>query len=107
MTNYLFEPTESQIKEVPIGQWATVISRTGSYLCIRGHDCMVYLTEEPTNVNRGPFHANVEIFDLFKLNLEPRDGWEYGRYYFALDRAKAEVEAWLRAWRQLEPNSQA
>lgn len=95
-------PDYTDLKDAPIGEWITVITSTGAYLSIRGKHCLVCLVVEPTNHNRGPFHAILEVLNSEHLNIEPSDGWEYGRYYFDIERAKAEVEAWLKAWKQLE-----
>lgn len=34
------------------------------------------------------------------LDVDVMDGWNPGRYYFDRDRAKLEVESWLRAREQ-------
>lgn len=87
---------------MPIGIWTEVFTPSGfSYLNICGQDCMISLCHEPTNNNRGPYHACLEVFNLQQLPIEDRDGWSQGRYYFDLERAKAEIEAWLAAWNQL------
>ena len=100
---HVFEPTYNELKNFPIGHWVRVMTGRGiDYLNICGKDCMISLEMEPTNTNRGTVHAKLEVFNSSHLNIEPRDGWDYGRYYFDLDRAKAEVEAWLKAWNQIE-----
>ncbi len=103
MKQVLMAPTYEELKSAPVGEWVLVLTAQGwSYQNIRGKDCMIGLIEEPTNTNRGPFHAKLDVFNSDALNIEPSDGWEYGRYYFDLERAIAEVTAWLKAWRQID-----
>ena len=62
---------------------------------IDGRDCRIWMAERPRYCDRGRWLAHVTITgDRFRLWMDEQDGWP--RYYFDLDRAKAEVEAWLR-----------
>lgn len=96
----LLEPKYQQLKNTPIGQWFIVFCQQGFYYHIRGKDCLIAIEHEPTNINRGPIHAKLDVLTQ-AINLEPSDGWDYGRYYFDLNRAVEEIEAWLRAWNQI------
>jgi hypothetical protein len=63
---------------------------------IRGRDCVITLERRPPYCDRGNFYA--KIFpnggsDLAR-SLDDADGWP--RYYFDEQRAKLEIEAWLK-----------
>ncbi len=62
---------------------------------IHGRDCWVWMDARPAYCDRGRWLARLELTasafpDLY---IDAADGWP--RYYFDLDRAKAEIEAWL------------
>jgi hypothetical protein len=66
-----------------------------SYGChwIYGAHCAIWMAPRPAYCDRGRWLAHVEV-NSRDLNVDGQDMWP--RYYFDLDRAKAEVEAWLR-----------
>jgi len=63
-------------------------------LLIRGKDCIIYLTIRPHYCDRGNFLAQIDARGKLGTELDWADGWP--RYYFDIDRAKAEIEAWLK-----------
>jgi len=61
---------------------------------IDGLDCTIEIAARPAYCDRGNFTATIQVVgDPWRLSLDGADGWP--RYYFDLDRAKLEVEAWL------------
>lgn len=63
---------------------------------IRGRDCVIEIEPRPAYCDRGNFLARIEEIpscNRLVLFLDGADGWP--RYYFDLERAKAECEAWL------------
>lgn len=88
--------TWQELLQAPIGEWIDA----GSYLNIRGKDCMIGLEPRPPYCDRGHWIAKLEVLDDCQLHIDWADGWP--RYYFDLERAKAEIEAWLQARKQLE-----
>ncbi len=65
------------------------------WLTLRGRDCEITIERRPSYCDRGNFIAKIEADAGSKLaqDLDAADGWP--RYYFDLDRAKLELEAWL------------
>lgn len=65
------------------------------YLCLNVEQCEITIEPRPHYCDRGNFIAKLfpAIGSKLALELDLQDGWP--RYYFDLDRAKAEVEAWL------------
>ncbi|MBD3882109.1 hypothetical protein IFO70_10100 [Phormidium tenue FACHB-886] len=103
MTIALFEPTWGDLKSTPIGEWITVLTEQGlNYLHIRGKHCMIALEARPGYCDRGRWLAKLEVLDGHELHMDWADGWSPGRFYFDLDRAKLEIEAWLKVRGQLE-----
>lgn len=105
----LLDPSFEVLKSTPIGRWVQVVhSDSGvSYLNIRGNHCLIALEPRPSYCNRGRFLAKLEVLEEHELCIDWADGWNPGRYYFDLDRAKAEIEAWLKARNQLEGGDDA
>jgi hypothetical protein len=71
---------------------------------IAGLDCDVWMSPRPPYCDRGRWLAHVELRpdgDWRRLSLDSSDG--FPRYYFDLDRAKLEIEAWLRVRNQWIP----
>ena len=71
---------------------------------VRGRDCWIWMQARPHYCDRGNWLAHVEVNVEYegaalRLGLDIQDGWP--RYYFDLDRAKAEIEAWLTKRGQL------
>jgi len=63
---------------------------------IEGLDCLIVLQPRPRYCDRGNWVATIDVKpggNGIRLNLDYADMWP--RYYFDLDRAKAEIEAWL------------
>jgi hypothetical protein len=68
---------------------------------IFGLDCHIHIQRRPAYCDRGNFLANVELKeggDHLRLWLDSADGWP--RYYMNLDRAKAEIEDWMKKRKQ-------
>jgi hypothetical protein len=65
---------------------------------IDGRHCWIWMQQRPHYCDRGQWLAHVElqpVVDAHKhVHLDNADGWP--RYYFDVERAKLEVEAWLR-----------
>jgi len=59
-----------------------------------GHHCYVWMSERPHYCDRGSWLAHLEVFDARELHIDYADGWP--RYYFDFDRAKLEIEAWMK-----------
>lgn len=67
---------------------------------ISGTSCEIYLQPRPVYCDRGNWVAHVEARPGSALarDLDGADG--FPRYYFDLDHAKAEIEAWLEKRKQ-------
>lgn len=59
-----------------------------------GKHCYIWMDERPPYCDRGRWLARLEVFDWRALHIDAADGWP--RYYFDFERAKAEIEAWMR-----------
>ena len=75
---------------------------------IHGRECFIWMDARPAHCDRGRWLARLEVAALghrytpTSLHVDGADLWP--RYYFDLDRAKAEIEAWLRCRNQwVEP----
>ena len=60
---------------------------------IFGHECSITLEPRPTYCDRGNYIAKLHPVGRLAGDIDACDGWP--RYYFDLDRAKLEVEAWM------------
>ena len=65
---------------------------------VQGKDCTIWMATRPHYCDRGNWLAHLEPrperrTEWGKLSIDWQDLWP--RYYFDLDRAKAECEAWL------------
>ena len=82
-------PAVLTIKLVAYGFWR-----------ISGRDCEIYLQPRPVHCDRGNWVAHVEPRPGSGLarDMDAADNWP--RYYFDLERAKLEVEAWLEKRKQ-------
>ncbi len=78
------------------------ISKTG-YIVLRGLECVITIEPRPSYCDRGNFIAKIDARGELALDFDHQDGWP--RYYFDLERAKAECEAWVRKRRQEAPPS--
>jgi hypothetical protein len=69
---------------------------------IHGLDCFIWIEHRPTYCDRGNFLAKIQATgNTRRLNIDHQDGWP--RYYMDFDRAKAEVEDWLKKRKQWVP----
>lgn len=67
---------------------------------IDGTDCRIWMQKRPHYCDRGAWLAHVDITgDHLKLDIDASDLWP--RYYFDLERAKLECEAWLVKRKQM------
>jgi hypothetical protein len=55
--------------------------------------CEIWIEKRPDYCDRGNFIAKIEASSWLARDMDAEDLWP--RYYFDLDRAKAECEAWL------------
>ena len=100
MTDILMiDPAKEELKQSPIGQWVNVLYSDFGYLHICGKECIISLEPQPGYCNRGRWLARLEAWGITEIDWA--DGWHPGRYYFDVDRAKLEIEAWLQVRRQL------
>jgi hypothetical protein len=67
--------------------------KTNDWLCINGRECVVTIEPRPQHCDRGNYIAKLFPVHVLARDIDAQDAWP--RYYFDLDRAKAEVEAWL------------
>lgn len=65
---------------------------------IRGKHCWIWMDARPAYCDRGRWLARLEISDPVAIHIDGADGWP--RYYFNLERAKAEIEEWIRFRKQ-------
>jgi len=76
--------------------WST--KDLGDYLAawqeITGKECLIILERRPGYCDRGNFIAKLFPHGALELSIDEADGWP--RYYFDEERAKLEVEAWLK-----------
>jgi hypothetical protein len=65
------------------------------YQVIQGKECEITLEARPYYCDRGNYVAKLFPVTGSKLHrdIDGQDAWP--RYYFDLDRAKLEIEAWL------------
>lgn len=70
---------------------------------ICGRECFITLEPRPVYCDRGNYVAKIFPSDGSGLarEIDHQDGWP--RYYFDEDRAKAEIEAWLKKRKQWIP----
>lgn len=91
-------------KDTP-GEWVPTPQCTARHIQIRGADCCILLAPQPSYMDRGKWLAFLEVDPGAypeRLHVEWRvDQWP--RYYFDLERAKLECEAWLLARNQIQP----
>lgn len=79
----------------------------GMYWIINGKECEITIEKRPHYCDRGNWIAKIHAIGSFHYSIDHQDGWP--RYYFELDRAKLECEAWLHKrgqWIDDESNSQ-
>jgi len=64
------------------------------YESIRGRECEITLEPRPSYCDRGNWLAKLFPSGALLRKIDGHDGWP--RYYFNIDRAKAEIESWLK-----------
>lgn len=62
-------------------------------LCVVAKECKVWIEIRPPYCDRGNYVANISATGSLARDLDDADAWP--RYYFDLERAKLEIEAWL------------
>lgn len=90
-------PQSATSKNITGSHWT---DRQG-YEEIEGLDCTVWISKRPNYCDRGNFWAQVDVKsggNAMRLNIDAADAWP--RYYMNLDRAKLEIEEWLKKRRQ-------
>lgn len=60
---------------------------------VHGRECSITIEPRPVYCDRGNLIAKVFPTGSLAMSMDHADGWP--RYYFDLDRAKLECEAWL------------
>lgn len=63
-------------------------------IAIWGKECVIWFAPRPHYCDRGNWLVHIEAAGTLARDLDAPDLWP--RYYFDLDRAKLEVEAWLK-----------
>lgn len=71
------------------------------WIQITGRECVISIEPRPPYCDRGNFVAKITPTGELARDMDRQDAWP--RYYFDLDRAKAECEAWLIKRGQVTP----
>jgi hypothetical protein len=79
----------------PRGQWV----RTAYGQELHGKAGYLLLLPRPAYCDRGRFYAQAHFAGLSAPHIDEADG--FPRYYFDEERAKLELEAWMKARGQL------
>ena len=75
-----------------------------TYLEIEGRECSITVEARPHYCDRGEWIAKLHPRGRLALAIDSADAWP--RYYFDLDRALAEIDAWLvKRGQRLETSS--
>lgn len=74
------------------GVWLPVEGE--DYEFIKGKECVIYLKPRPHYCDRGRYLAYLDAVDDLARSIDAADLWP--RFYMDHDRAKAEVEAWMK-----------
>jgi hypothetical protein len=75
------------------------------YWNIKGKECEITIEPRAWYCDRGNWLAKIFPTGQLMMDIDDQDGWP--RYYFDLDRAMLEVEAWLIKRQQwMEPSAQ-
>jgi hypothetical protein len=72
---------------------------------LRGRECVIALYPRPPYCDRGNWYALLDTCGKLAFDMDPADCWP--RYYFDLERAKLECEAWVRKRGQWTDDSSA
>lgn len=67
---------------------------TPTYWQIAGKDCDITIEPRPAYCDRGNWLAKVHVRNSRELSIDHQDMWP--RYYMDLDRAKLEIEDWMK-----------
>ena len=65
---------------------------------LHGKHCAIWIDIRPEYCDRGNFLAHLAVRDRRKVHIDEADLWP--RFYFDLDRAKLECEAWMEKRRE-------
>ncbi len=68
----------------------------------RGPECLITIEPRPSYCDRGRYIAKLFPTAALALDIDGQDLWP--RYYFDLERAKAECDAWLEKRAQRRPS---
>ncbi len=79
--------------EFESARWLEYTLRSITCYRIDGRECEIHIAPRPPYCDRGNFVATISTSGELALGFDGQDGWP--RYYFGLDRAKREIEAWL------------
>ncbi len=82
--------------------WATKDMDNIVWQEIDGKECSITLEPRMGYCDRGNFIAKLFPRGKLALEIDEADGWP--RYYFDEDRAKLEIEAWLKKRGQWRPD---
>jgi hypothetical protein len=74
--------------------WITESVDGIAHLATHGRECEITLEARPSYCDRGNWIAKLHPEGKLAMSIDFADGWP--RYYFDLDRAKLELEAWIR-----------
>lgn len=77
--------------------WIGGMNEFGGWIEIFGQHCVITIEPRPSYCDRGNYIAKIFAkpgIGPDKFYLDEADMWP--RYYFDIDRAKLEVEAWLK-----------
>lgn len=74
-------------------KWAWKESASGRWWSVRGAQCEITIEPRPHYCDRGNWIAKLHPSGELARDIDGADGWP--RYYFDIERAKAECEAWL------------
>lgn len=92
---------KSKTRELPARAWR--LDDVAGCWRIDGADCYVWMQARPHYCDRGRWLAHVEpqngVSFRVDFTVDSADNWP--RYYFDLERAKAEIEAWLLVRKQV------
>ena len=72
----------------------TALGEGAGYWQWAGAECLITIEARPHYCDRGRWIAKLhDLRGRLAMDIDHSDGWP--RYFFDLDRAKAECEAWL------------
>lgn len=83
-----------------INKWRSI--ECDCYQEIAGKQCLITLEPRPSYCDRGNWIAKLHPVGELAREIDGQDMWP--RYYFDEQRAKLEIEAWLKKRGQLLPD---